>query len=46
MDRRSKKAQACNLEFCHGCTICAAKCPVEAIEIIRDGKDEKKKDES
>lgn len=45
VDRRLKKAIANNLEFCHLCTICAAKCPEGAIQIMRDGKDEEGKNE-
>ena len=37
------KAMATNLEFCHLCTICASKCPEEAIQVIRDDNYEKKK---
>ncbi len=30
------KAMATNLRFCHVCTICASKCPEQAILVIRD----------
>lgn len=30
------KAMATNLRFCHLCTICAGKCPQQAIHVIRD----------
>jgi NAD-dependent dihydropyrimidine dehydrogenase PreA subunit len=30
------KAMAINLRFCHLCTICAGKCPQQAIHVIRD----------
>lgn len=36
IDRKTNIAKASNLEFCHQCTICAAKCPEEAIKIVRD----------
>lgn len=36
IDRRLKKAIPAHLEFCHQCTICAGKCPEDAIRIIRD----------
>lgn len=31
-----KQAMATNLRFCHVCTICASKCPEDAIRVIRD----------
>lgn len=40
----NKKAMATNLEYCHVCTICAGKCPEEAIHVIRDEINEKKND--
>lgn len=30
------KAMATNLRFCHLCTICASKCPEQAILVVRD----------
>ena len=30
------KAEATNLRFCHVCTLCASKCPENAIKVIRD----------
>ncbi len=36
INRKKKKAEASNLEFCHLCTFCASKCPEEAIKIIRE----------
>ncbi|MGF7117343.1 4Fe-4S binding protein [Methanobacterium oryzae] len=30
------KAMATNLRFCHLCTICAGKCPQQAIHVIRE----------
>jgi NAD-dependent dihydropyrimidine dehydrogenase PreA subunit len=39
----NKKAMATNLRYCHLCTICASKCPEEAILVIRDGEDEARK---
>lgn len=30
------KAMATNLQFCHLCTICASKCPEQAILVVRD----------
>lgn len=30
------KAMATNLRFCHLCTICAGKCPEQAIQVIRE----------
>ena len=36
------KAMAINLEYCHLCTICASKCPEQAIRVIREDKHEKK----
>ena len=36
------KPMATNLEYCHLCTICAGKCPEQAIQVIRDDEDEKK----
>jgi NAD-dependent dihydropyrimidine dehydrogenase PreA subunit len=35
-----QKAMATNLRFCHLCTICASKCPEQAISVIRDDNDE------
>jgi len=46
IDRKTNKAKASNLEFCHLCTICAAKCPTEAIQVIRDDKNAKEKNET
>ncbi len=43
IDKKSKKAVADNLEFCHQCTICAGKCPEQAIKIVRDDNDAKGK---
>jgi Pyruvate/2-oxoacid:ferredoxin oxidoreductase delta subunit len=34
------KAKATNLRYCHVCTICASKCPEQAITIVRDVKDD------
>jgi NAD-dependent dihydropyrimidine dehydrogenase PreA subunit len=39
------KASATNLEYCHVCTICATKCPEQAIHVMRDDNDEKEKSE-
>jgi NAD-dependent dihydropyrimidine dehydrogenase PreA subunit len=36
------KAEAGNLQYCHVCTICASKCPVGAIHVIRDGQNGEK----
>lgn len=33
------KAMATNLRFCHVCTICASKCPQQAIHVIRDDEE-------
>jgi len=41
IDRKTGKAAASNLEFCHQCIICASKCPEGAIRIIRDDNYEK-----
>ena len=38
-------AMATNLEYCHVCTICASKCPEQAIHVIRDDKNEKENSE-
>jgi NAD-dependent dihydropyrimidine dehydrogenase PreA subunit len=38
-------ARATNLEYCHVCTICATKCPEQAIHVIRDDKNEKENSE-
>jgi NAD-dependent dihydropyrimidine dehydrogenase PreA subunit len=37
-----ENAKPSNLRFCHLCTICASKCPTNAIQIIRDDNYEKK----
>ena len=42
----NKKAMATNLRFCYLCTICASKCPEDAIRIIRDDEDEPKKQDT
>jgi NAD-dependent dihydropyrimidine dehydrogenase PreA subunit len=39
------KAIASNLEYCHLCTVCAGKCPEQAIHVIRDEGNEKTKNE-
>jgi len=39
------KATPSNLEYCHLCTICASKCPEQAIQVIRDDEDEKENSE-
>lgn len=36
INRKTNIAEASKLEFCHQCTICAAKCPEGAITIVRD----------
>ncbi len=41
----NEKAMATNLEYCHLCTICAGKCPEQAIHVIRDERNEKTKNE-
>ena len=41
----NKKAMATNLEYCHLCTICAGKCPEQAIHVIREDNNEKTKNE-
>lgn len=41
----NEKAMATNLEYCHLCTICAGKCPEQAIQVIRDDGNEKTKNE-
>lgn len=38
------KATATNLRFCHLCTICASKCPEQAILIVRDDNKPPKED--
>lgn len=35
----NKTAHASNLEYCHVCTICASRCPENAITVIRDAPD-------
>jgi len=42
INRKTGKAEASNLGFCHLCTICASKCPEGAILVIRDDNYEKK----
>lgn len=37
----NKKARVDNLEYCHVCTICASKCPEQAITILRDAPNDK-----
>ncbi|KZX16980.1 4Fe-4S binding protein [Methanobrevibacter filiformis] len=37
-----KIAHANNLEYCHVCTICASKCPEDAILVDRNGPGDKK----
>lgn len=32
----NNQAHTKNLRFCHVCTICASKCPRNAIQVIRD----------
>lgn len=39
------KARASNLQFCHLCTLCASKCPVGAIRVIRDGQNGKEEED-
>ncbi|MGL6298869.1 MAG: 4Fe-4S dicluster domain-containing protein [Methanobacteriaceae archaeon] len=39
VNRRTKKAEVSHLELCHVCTICASKCPEEAIFVDRKGDD-------
>jgi len=34
------KAHIDHLEFCHVCTICASKCPEQAVTVIRNAPDE------
>jgi NAD-dependent dihydropyrimidine dehydrogenase PreA subunit len=36
----NKVAHVSNLEYCHVCTICASKCPEEAIKVIRNAPDD------
>jgi NAD-dependent dihydropyrimidine dehydrogenase PreA subunit len=36
----NNKAKPTNLRYCHLCTICASKCPEQAINIIRSEEDE------
>lgn len=40
------KAMATNLRFCHLCTICAGKCPQQAIHVIREDNPPLKNQES
>ncbi len=37
---KDKKANASHLEYCHVCINCASRCPVDAIRVIRDGKED------
>lgn len=39
----NQKAVATNLRYCHLCTICASKCPEDAITIVRDAPNDAKK---
>ncbi|MDD3985539.1 MAG: 4Fe-4S binding protein [Methanobacterium sp.] len=41
----NKKAMATNLQYCHICTICAGKCPEQAIHVSREDNNEKTKNE-
>ncbi|MDR0900431.1 MAG: 4Fe-4S binding protein [Methanobrevibacter sp.] len=36
----NKIAHASNLEYCHVCTICASRCPEDAITVIRNAPDD------
>lgn len=38
-------AMATNLQFCHLCTICASKCPEQAILVVRDDNEPPENDE-
>ncbi|MGL4669544.1 MAG: 4Fe-4S dicluster domain-containing protein [Methanobacteriaceae archaeon] len=37
---KNKKAEVSRLELCHVCTLCASKCPEQAIFVDRKGEDE------
>lgn len=43
---KNGKAEAGNLQHCHVCTLCASKCPVGAIRVIRDGENGEKEEVS